>query len=94
MSFGDPLGVYDIVGDLSSPTHNSNSALGGQSRDETPGGGMRDISILTNGWHDKTFGPMRFFTLPYLQKDKGCTAGKWPRSPSHETQAEQIQASR
>lgn len=76
MSFDDPLGVYDIVGDLSPPEHNSNSAPGGQSRDETPGGGMPDISIFTNGLHEKTFGPMRFFTLPYLREDKGCSAGK------------------
>ena len=76
MSFGDPLGVYDIVGDLSSPAHTSNSALDGQSRDENPNGGIRNLSILTKDWHDKTFGRELFFTLPYLPKDKGCTPGK------------------
>ena len=76
MSFDDPLGVYDIVGDITSPGDNSNSALRGQSRDEIADEGIPDISRLTNGWHDKTFGPMRFFTLPYLREDRGCTAGK------------------
>ena len=76
MSFGDPLGVYDIVGDLSPPTLNSNSALGGQGRDETPGGRIRDLSVLNIDWQNKALDPMRFFTLPYLQEDRGCTAGK------------------
>ena len=76
MSFGDPLGVYDVVGDISPPTLNSNSALGGQGSDETPGGRIRDLSVLNINRNDKTFDPMRFFTLPYLQEDRGCTAGK------------------
>lgn len=73
MSFDDPLGVYDIVGDLSSPAHTSNSALGDQSHDEIPNGGIRNPSVLAKG---KPFGREAFFTLPYLRKDKGCTPGK------------------
>ena len=79
MAFGDEWGVYDIVGDLSSPPNNLNHTLDGQNRDDTPDDpddGVPDKPIVINGWYDKNIDHRIFYTLPYLQKDKGSTAGK------------------
>ena len=76
MSFGDEWGVYDLVGDLSSPPNNRNYAVGGQNRNDTPDDGVPDKPMVINGWYDKNIDHRMFYTLPYLQKDKGSTAGK------------------
>lgn len=76
MSFGDEFGVYDIVGDLSSPPNNRNYVLGGQNRNDTAEDSVPDKPIVLYGWQDKELDHRSFYTLPYLQKDKGSTAGK------------------
>ena len=94
MSLDDEFGVYDIVGDLSSPPNDRNYAPSGQNRNGTPEDGVLDEPIALYGWYDKGLDHRSFYTLPYRQKDKGSTAGKCSGTPRHETQAEQIQMSR
>ena len=76
MPFGDEFGVYDIVGDLSSPPNNRDSALSGQDGNDTADDGVPDEPMVINGWHNKSIDHRSFYTLPYLQNDKGSTAGK------------------
>ncbi len=76
MSFYDEWGVYDIVGDLSSPPNDRDYALDGQNRNDTPDDDLPDKPIVINGWYDENIDHRSFYTLPYLQKDKGSAAGK------------------
>ena len=76
MASNDEFSLYDIVGNLSSPPNDRNYALSGEKRNDTPDDGVLDEPIALYGWHDKGLDHRSFYTLPYLQKDKGSTAGK------------------
>ena len=76
MSFSDEFGVYDIVGDVSSPPNNRDSALSGQNRNDTSDDDVPDKPMVINGWYNNSIDHRSFYTLPYLQKDKGSTAGE------------------
>ncbi len=76
MTFHDPWGVYDLLGDISSPPNNGNYAHDGQNRDDIHDGGVPKGPFFMKGWTDRNLPRQLFYTLPYLQKDKGSTAGE------------------